>query len=43
MASFRSFERFDFQLEEEDMLAIDGININSRLRYDSDNCDFTIL
>ena len=38
-----NFELFDFQLDEEDMQAIDGININSRLRYDPDNCDFTIL
>lgn len=34
---------FDFELSEEDMEAIDGININSRLRYDPDNCDFSIL
>lgn len=34
---------FDFQIESEDMRIIDGININSRLRYDPDNCDFTIL
>lgn len=34
---------FDFQLSDEDMMAIDGININSRLRYDPDNCDFSIL
>ena len=34
---------FDFELEPEDMAAIDGININSRLRYDPDNCDFSIL
>jgi diketogulonate reductase-like aldo/keto reductase len=34
---------FDFELTEEDMKAIDGININSRLRYDPDNCDFSIL
>lgn len=34
---------FDFMLDEEDMKAIDGININSRLRYDPDNCDFSIL
>lgn len=34
---------FDFELTEEEMKAIDGININSRLRYDPDNCDFTIL
>lgn len=34
---------FDFELTKDDMLAIDGININSRLRYDPDNCDFSIL
>lgn len=34
---------FDFELEAEDMAAIDAININSRLRYDPDNCDFSIL
>ncbi len=34
---------FDFELSAEDMAAIDEININSRLRYDPDNCDFSIL
>lgn len=34
---------FDFNLSDEDMAKIDAININSRLRYDPDNCDFTIL
>lgn len=34
---------FDFHLDEDDMAAIDSININSRLRYDPDNCDFTVL
>lgn len=34
---------FDFELTKEDMDLIDGININSRLRYNPDNCDFTIL
>lgn len=34
---------FDFQLTQEEMNAIDGININARVRYDPDNCDFTIL
>lgn len=33
----------DFELTDEEMKAIDAININSRLRYDPDNCDFTIL
>ena len=34
---------FDFQLTDDEMKAIDSININSRLRYDPDNCDFSIL
>lgn len=34
---------FDFVLEDEDMKIIDGLNLDSRLRYDPDNCDFTIL
>ncbi len=34
---------FDFQLTNDEMNEIDGININSRLRYDPDNCDFSIL
>lgn len=38
-----NFNIFDFELSDEDMAAIDAININSRLRYDPDNCDFSIL
>ena len=34
---------FDFELTDEEMTYIDSVNINSRLRYDPDNCDFTIL
>jgi len=34
---------FDFELEREDMALIDGLNLDSRLRYNPDNCDFTIL
>ena len=34
---------FDFSLSQDDMAAIDAVNINSRLRYDPDNCDFSIL
>lgn len=38
-----NFQIFDFNLSDEDIKEIDGININSRLRYDPDNCDFSIL
>lgn len=38
-----NLEIFDFELSDEDMKLIDSININSRLRYDPDNCDFSIL
>ena len=38
-----NFSIFNFELSSEDMAAIDAININSRLRYDPDNCDFSIL
>lgn len=31
---------FDFELLDEEMKAIDSININSRLRFDPDNLDF---
>ena len=34
---------FDFELTPEEMKIIDGFNIDSRLRYHPDNCDFTIL
>ncbi len=34
---------YNFELSDEDMHNIDSININSRLRYDPDNCDFSIL
>lgn len=34
---------FDFELTEEEMKSIDGMNINSRLRYDPDNCEFERL
>ncbi len=34
---------FDFNISEEDMRLIDGLNINSRIRYDPDNCDFHSL
>lgn len=38
-----NFNVFDFTLTAEEVAAIDSININSRLRYDPDNCDYTIL
>ena len=31
---------FDFELSQKEIEQIGSININSRLRYDSDNCDF---
>jgi diketogulonate reductase-like aldo/keto reductase len=34
---------FDFELTNEEIKIIDNFNINSRLRYDPDNCDFSIL
>jgi len=34
---------FDFKLADDEMNTIDSFNINSRLRYDPDNCDFSIL
>lgn len=39
----QNIDIFDFELTKEEMSAIDGININSRLRYNPDNCDFSIL
>lgn len=38
-----NIEIFDFCLSREDMDLIDSININSRVRFDPDNCDFSIL
>lgn len=35
-----NYDVFDFELSDEDMRAIDSININSRLRFDPDNLDF---
>lgn len=34
---------FDFELTKEEVESITNININSRLRYDPDNCDFSQL
>lgn len=36
----QNFEIFDFVLSDEEIEAIDSININSRLRFDPDNLDF---
>lgn len=36
----QNLDIFDFELTEDEMKAIDSININSRLRYDPDNLDF---
>lgn len=34
---------FDFELDEEDVQVIEGMNINARTRYDSDNCEWDRL
>ena len=39
----QNLDVFDFKLTKAELEDIDSININSRLRYDPDNCDFTIL
>lgn len=39
----KNIDIFDFSLTDDEMKHIDAININSRLRYDPDNCDFTQL
>lgn len=39
----QNIDVFDFSLTPEEVESIDKININSRLRYDPDNCDFTLL
>lgn len=36
----QNIDIFDFELTDEEMKAIDSININSRLRFDPDNLDF---
>ncbi len=38
-----NYDVFDFQLLPEEVEAITAANINSRLRYDPDNCDFRQL
>ena len=39
----QNLDIFDFSLTDEEIDVISKININSRMRYDPDNCDFTIL
>lgn len=39
----QNIDVFDFRLTQEEVESIDRININSRLRYDPDNCDFSLL
>ncbi len=34
---------FDFELTDDEIMKISDLNINSRLRYDPDNCDFRRL
>jgi hypothetical protein len=34
---------FNFNISADDILAIDNINENFRLRHDPDNCDFSKL
>lgn len=38
-----NYDVFDFELTKEEISLINNININSRLRYDPDNCDFRKL
>lgn len=37
---FQNIDIFDFTLTEDEIKAIDSINLNSRLRFDPDNLDF---
>lgn len=37
---FQNIDIFDFELTDEEIKAVDSININSRLRFDPDNLDF---
>ena len=39
----QNIDVFDFSLTPDEVESIDKININSRLRYDPDNCDFSLL
>lgn len=38
-----NFNIFNIKISKEDMQLMDSFNINSRLRYNPDNCDFTVL
>ena len=38
-----NFDVWDFKLTQEEVDKISAVNINSRLRYDPENCDFTQL
>lgn len=39
----QNYNVFDFELTQQEVYEITKININSRLRYDPDNCDFRQL
>lgn len=43
LRQFQNIDVFDFELTKEEIDSIDSININSRLRYDPDNLDFTSI
>jgi len=38
-----NFDIFDFDLQQNEIVLIDNVNENLRLRFDPDNCDFTKL
>lgn len=39
----QNLDVLDFALTTEEIKEIDGYNINSRLRYDPDNCDWSVM
>jgi diketogulonate reductase-like aldo/keto reductase len=39
----QNIDVFNFELTQEEISMIDGLNRNLRFRYDPDNCDFSIL
>lgn len=39
----QNFDIFDFELNSSEIAIINSLNLNSRLRYDPDNCDFSVL